>query len=91
VSDLLRGAFVALGPAPTHDELGFVAEVLHRNEISEQVALLDSASNGDREAHQQLVEVATSAGSNGFVVLDLAVAYGAGVEALTRGPARNRD
>jgi hypothetical protein len=90
VSDLLRGAFVALGREPTRDELGFVAEVLHRTEISEQVALLDSASTGDRDANQELATLATEAGSNGFVALDLAVAYGAGVEALTRGP-RRRD
>jgi hypothetical protein len=69
VSGLLFNAFRALGPSPSWREVTGVAEALRKAGDAEVEGLL-SPQGGDR-----CCEIADEAGANGFVALDLAVAF----------------
>jgi hypothetical protein len=74
--DGLHGAFVALGAAPTHQELALVASAVRRSKDEGALALLGAASHGERDALRTLYATAESTGSSALVALDLATDYG---------------
>jgi hypothetical protein len=67
VSDLLPRAFAALGMGPTDRELALVADTLADAGAGPEL----EAAAADRGVFEALVEVASAAGSSGFVALDL--------------------
>jgi hypothetical protein len=54
---------------------------LARSGDEHAIAVLDAASSGDGKAFDALAALASANGSSAFVALDLAVVWGAGVEA----------
>jgi hypothetical protein len=69
VSALLLNAFRALGPSPSWREVAGVADALHASG-DRGIERLLSPQGRDR-----CCELADEAGANGFVALDLAVAF----------------
>lgn len=67
MTELLPRAFAALGQGPTARELELVADTLV---AAGETAALEAAA-ADHEAFVVLAELASSAGSSGFVALDL--------------------
>lgn len=70
MSGLLFNAFRALGPAATWGEIATVAGALRDSGDVEVGRLLDNPEDWER-----CVELAEEAGANGFVALDLAIAF----------------
>lgn len=83
MTELLRGAFTALGPGPTRGELAYVVETLQRSGDRETLAVLDAAAAGDDDALKRLHAIAERAGSLAVLGLDMAVVHAGGIQALT--------
>ena len=84
MSELLEGAFRALGPGPTRRELELVADVLRESGDREALDMLA----GDPEAVAQLAD---ANGSHGLVALDLQVVVGHGIDGLVRKSVYDRE
>ena len=76
MSELLEGAFVALGSAPTWEKLHIVAGALRSSGDHEALDLLDAASECRDGALEELERIAVAAGSNFITALDVVDEYG---------------
>jgi hypothetical protein len=76
----LEGAFVALGSAPTWEELHRAAETLRSSGDHEALDLLDAASECRDGALEELERIAVAAGSNLITALDVVDEYGRAVD-----------
>jgi len=74
MSDLLKRAFGALGPAPSWREVELVAETLRISGDKATTRALEGAL-ADRKAFAALAELASAAGANGFTALDLTTEF----------------
>ena len=77
MTELLRRAFLALGPGPTHRELRLVAETLRETADEETTAILVDAADaiGDDHAMDEVNEIAVEEGASAFVALDLVCCF----------------
>lgn len=88
MSDLVAGAFGALGMAPSLREVELVAAALRASGDEDALALFEAAE-ADRDGFKALAAVATASGSCGLVALDLLTEVsspGAHERVLARGP-----
>ena len=81
MTELLEGAFRALGSAPSDRELRLVAKTLRQSGDEETVELLEDAVDtmGDRDdrlAWDEVLEIAERTEVYGFVALELVCHFG---------------
>lgn len=81
---MLRAALRALGGNPTHGELATMAAALERGpaDLADELSLAGQTGADAEAARERLMSIAPPASA--FVLLDLMVAAGAGVQALAR-------
>jgi len=82
--ELLGRAFAALGPAPAWAHLESVVAVLKKSGDSEVASILDRASEGDREAMDEVDTIAIANGSSRHDVLDVLAEWSSGPQAMGR-------